>query len=386
MNEKTKQWLAGQKTALTAVADLQVPKNKRVIWFHAASVGEFEQARPIIERLREEKARVYIVLTFFSPSGYEMRKNYDKADKVAYLPLPTRKNARAFLDAVQPSMAIFVKYEFWPAFLKELAARQIPTYSIAAIFRKNQLFFKPWGKWYLNLLKCFTRIYVQDEMSKQLLETHGINNIKIAGDTRFDRVSAIAAQAKKIPEVEAFVKGCSQVLVAGSTWPQDEALLAQYVEEHPEMKLVLVPHEIDETHLHTIFQQFEGRLVRFTQANRQNIDLTRVLVVDTMGLLSSIYRYATVSYIGGGFGVGIHNTIEAAVYGLPVLFGPNYSKFREAKGLIAAGAAKSVKDYKTLKEALEYSFEHAPEMGAAAKTYVAGELGATDIIYKDLYE
>ena len=357
-----------------------------LIWIHAASVGEFEQARPLIERLRREKPQHKIVVTFFSPSGYEMRKNYAQADGVYYLPFATRTNARRFLDALQPTMAIFVKYEFWPAYLHELKRRNIPTYSISAIFRPGQLFFRPWGKWYLDTLRCFTHIYVQDQASLQLLRESGISRSSIAGDTRFDRMAEVTAHPKQIPIVEQFVGGSKQVIVAGSTWPQDEELLARFIDNSLAIKLILVPHEIDDKHLHTIFELFEGRMVRYTRANDVNIRHARVLVVDTMGLLSSIYPYGQVAYIGGGFGVGIHNTIEAAAYGMPVLFGPNYQHFREAKGLIAAGAAESVKNYDELQNALLRALDNYAETGARAAKYVQSELGATDKIYKEIFQ
>ena len=356
------------------------------IWIHVASVGEFEQARPIIERLRAERPDVQIVLTFFSPSGYNLRKDYDKVDVVTYLPFATRRNARAFLDVVKPDMAIFVKYEFWPAYLRELSKRGIKTYSISAIFRPRQAFFRWWGKPYLNVLKLFTAIYVQDERSAQLLQSHGIEHVEVAGDTRFDRVHAIALQAKDIPQIARFAESSERVIIAGSTWPPDEQLLARYMAETPDVKLVLAPHEIHEAHLHQIFQLFEGRHVRFTQSSVNSLDVTRVLVVDTMGMLSSVYRYGQAAYIGGGFGVGIHNTIEAAVYGMPVLFGPNYKHFREACALIDAGGGKAVNNYDEFKAAMDEALDNHAEIGQKAKDYVESELGATERIYKAIFD
>ena len=356
------------------------------IWIHVASVGEFEQARPIIERLRAERPDVQIVLTFFSPSGYNLRKDYDKADAVTYLPFATRRNARVFLDVVKPDMAIFVKYEFWPAYLRELSKRGIRTYSISAIFRPRQAFFRWWGRPYLNVLKLFTAIYVQDERSAQLLQSHGIERVEVAGDTRFDRVHAIALQAKDIPQIARFAESSERVIIAGSTWPPDEQLLARYMAETPDVKLVLAPHEIHEAHLHQIFQLFEGRHVRFTQSSVNSLDVTRVLVVDTMGMLSSVYRYGQVAYIGGGFGVGIHNTIEAAVYGMPVLFGPNYRHFREACALIDAGGGKAVNNYDEFKAAMDEALDNHAEIGQKAKDYVESELGATERIYKAIFD
>ncbi len=306
-------------------------------------------------------------------------------DLVTYLPFATVRKAAAFVSLVRPKMAIFVKYEFWPAYLLELHKQQVPTYSISAIFRPKQLFFLPWGKPYLRLLSYFAHIYVQDKASAELLQTHGITHTSVAGDTRFDRVNEIAGHAKQIPIVEQFVAGASKVIIAGSTWPQDEELLAQYIDTHEDTKLVLVPHEVHEAHLHTIFQIFQGRYVRYTEANGMNIQHTRVLLLDTVGLLSSIYQYGQVAYIGGGFGVGIHNTIEAAVYGVPVLFGPNYQHFREAKGLIATGAGFSVRTYEEFEPAMDHALAEHKTLGEIARNYVESELGATERIYKTLF-
>ncbi len=399
----------GQKAAkevlaksLEALTGTQGQAKSQVIWIHAASVGEFEQARPLIERIakseevlsstpgqaksQQPKANSRIIVTFFSPSGYEMRKDYALADQVMYLPFSTRRNARRFLDAIQPSIAIFAKYDFWPAYLRELSKRNIPTYLISGIFTPKQLFFKPWGGWYRKLLTYFTTLFVQDQDSQDLLAKYGITNVVVAGDTRFDRVHEIAQKPKDIPVVEHFAGANQKVIVAGSTWPEDEAFLARYINEHEDVKLVLVPHEIDEEHLHTIFQLFKGRYVRFTEATPLNVMQVQTLVVDTMGLLSSIYRYGQAAYIGGGFGVGIHNTLEPAVFGMPVLFGPNYERFREAKGLIAAGAASSFETYKDFELKMDTALELHAEYGAKAKEYIQSELGATDKILKLITE
>ena len=384
-HRKAKLLVAGQANTLNLLRQEGAERWRNAIWFHAASVGEFEQARPIIEALKGRK----MILTFFSPSGFEMRKNYDKVDGVFYLPFATHRNAVRFLTALQPKMAIFIKYEFWPAYLKELKRRAIPTYSVSAIFRESQLFFKPWGGAYRSLLHCFTKLFVQDEASKALLNKFQIDEVEVTGDTRFDRVVQVAAQAKEVALLDRFaVRPPSaegkRILMAGSTWPEDEELLARYVEEHKDVKLVLVPHEIDEEHLHRIFQIFRGQMVRYTQATPLNLQYTRVLVVDTMGLLSSLYRYADVAYVGGGFGVGIHNTLEAAVYGIPVLFGPNYQRFREAVGLIAAGASRSVSNYDELRDGLDDAFANQVQMGAKAKAFVEDGCGATQSILRSL--
>ncbi len=396
-HRKAKLLTAGQRQARALLRSEKAFEPGEWIWFHAASVGEFEQARPIIEKLRNtEKHRNYkILVTFFSPSGYELRKNYDLADKVMYLPFATRRNAKRFLDALQPKMAIFVKYEFWPAYLRQLHKRQIPTYLISGIFRPKQLFFRPWGGWYRRLLRYFTYLFVQNNESAELLRGIGLSNVTVAGDTRFDRVKEIAERSKQIPVVEHFIKPSSNgifqlpdtpVIVAGSTWVPDEVLLAKYLDEHEDVKLILVPHEIDESHLHMVFQIFQGRYVRFTEATPLNLNHVRVLVIDTVGLLSSIYRYGQVAYVGGGFGVGIHNTLEPAVFGMPVLFGPNYQHFREAKGLAACGAGLPVKDYETFAAAMDNALEQHAELGAKAKEYIAAELGATDCIYNQLFK
>ena len=411
----------GQKHTL-ANLKIQTAAMRSPLWIHVSSVGEFEQARPLIEKLQaaqELKAkgeRIPIILTFFSPSGYELRKNYNKADGVYYLPFATRRNARWFLNTLQPRMALFVKYEFWPAYLRELKKRGIPTYSISAIFRPEQLFFRWWGKSYLRLLNCFTHIYAQDEASRILLANHGIRHCSVVGDTRFDRVADVRRQlsddrnkmAVRLAPIAHFVKGCERVIVAGSTWPKDEELLTAYItnlelqaaETNDSTKLILVPHETDEAHLHFIFNLLQGRFLKYSsldiekfandrpyRESMQNIlQKTQILVIDTIGLLSSIYQFGHTAYVGGGFGVGIHNTIEAAVYGVPVVFGPNYQRFREAKGLIEAGAARSISNYQELESALNTALEQHELIGAKAAAYVAEETGATEKIYKELFD
>lgn len=380
-HKKARKLVEGQSRAL-----VELKKERPFdVWFHAASVGEFEQARPIIERLKREHPNKRVLLTFFSPSGYEMRKDYQGVDKVTYLPFATRRRVRAFLDAVQPKVAVFVKYEFWPAYLRELKRREMLTYLISAIFRPKQLFFWPWGRPYRNLLKGFTRLYVQDEPSAELLKKYGVEQVTVAGDTRFDRVSTIASREVDLPLVAQFCQG-AKTIVAGSTWPEDETLLARYVEERDDVKLVLVPHEINQEHLHRIFLTFKGQYVRYSEATERNIMTCRVLMIDTLGMLSQLYRYADVGYVGGGFGAGIHNTIEAAVYGIPVLFGPNHYKFREAKNLLKAGAAETVDNYGSFSAAMDHALEQHKEMGKLAAEYVESELGATNRIYEELFK
>lgn len=385
-HRKAKLLVSGQAEAIAALQEWRATVSDiPVAWIHVASVGEFEQARPIIERLSMELPFRKILLTFFSPSGYELRKNYNQVDKVLYLPFATRRNAKKWLEILSPEMAVFVKYEFWPAYLNALQSKQVPTYLISAIFRPKQLFFRPWGKAYLKLLHTFHHIYVQDRASSELLQKYGITSVTVAGDTRFDRVTEVRKQAKELTVLEGFVRDSQRVIVAGSTWPQDEQMFARYMEEHEDVRLVLVPHEIHPAHLHQLFQYFEGRYVRYTEASPMSLDKCRVLVVDSIGLLSSIYRYGHVAYIGGGFGVGIHNTLEAAVYGMPVVFGPNWQKFREAHGLLEAGAAISVKNYREFSNALDTAFEQQTLMGQRAHDYVQSECGATEQIYNALF-
>ena len=418
-NQKAKLLVKGQRETLRRLRGLSqsadnqavpAPNLKGCIWFHAASVGEFEQARPIIERLRLEQPQRKILVTFFSPSGYEMRKDYGQADMVCYLPLATRLNAKRFIQLVQPSMAVFVKYEFWPAYLKELRKRQIPTYIIAAIFRPKQAFFRWYGAPYRRLLRCFTTLFVQDERSRELLGKYGIENVVVAGDTRFDRVAQILKDKREIPQLMRFTEGeltqltyssgardtgslleqafsvaKPKVIVAGSTWPEDERLLARYIQERPDVKLVLTPHEIDDNHLHFIFNLFQGRFVRFTEATLNNVSTNNVLLINRMGMLSLLYRFGQVAYVGGGFGVGIHNTIEAAVYGMPVIFGPNYHKFREAEELIETGGGFSVHDYESFAAAMDEAFARHEEYGRKAGQYVQLQLGATEKIYTLLF-
>lgn len=405
MSDKFRAYWKGQRTTLDKKHIALLEQNSGAIWIHAASVGEFEQARPLIERLKAKGEKRKIVVTFFSPSGYEARKNYELADGVYYLPLPTRRNAKRLIKILQPSMAIFVKYEFWPAYIRELKKRDIPVYSICAIFRPKQYFFRWWGHSQLKVLRSFTHLFVQNEASRELLVKHGVTNVSVAGDTRFDRMAAVRANGErtngeKLTPVAHFTDGCEQVIVAGSTWPKDEALLARYMENarmmNERVKLILVPHELNEEHLHYIFNLFQGRYVTYSALSQQHaafspvsrlniLQHADVLVVDTMGLLSSIYTFGHVAYIGGGFGEGIHNTIEAAAYGMPVLFGPNYDIFREAHDLINAQAARSIHNYHELDEALHTALNQHTEIGARAAAYVESELGTTEKIYAKIF-
>jgi len=346
-NRKAQLMVHGQRKTFDIIK-AKKEAGKSYVWFHAASLGEFEQGRPVIEAMKRENPHIQILLTFFSPSAFEIRKNYNIADIVVYLPFDTRKNAEKLLKSIQITKAIFIKYEFWPNYLSSLRNRKIPAYSISAIFRNQQLLFKPYGKWYLGQLNNFRKIFVQDEYSKKLLQTHNIQHVTVAGDTRFDRVLEVVSQASQFPLIEKFVARSEFTLVAGSTWPADESLLIRWLKEHPESKLILVPHEIHESHIRAILTESGEHAICYTKADEQTVSSYRCLILDTMGMLSSVYRYGKMAYIGGGFGAGIHNSLEAAVWGIPIIFGPNFKKFREAKELVQIGGAFSINNFKDL--------------------------------------
>lgn len=327
----------------------KIDPNAMYIWFHAASLGEFEQGRPIMEAIRREHPGYKILLTFFSPSGYEVRKNYDGADVVVYLPIDTKRNARRFLRLTNPVMAFFIKYEFWSNYLHMLKERHVPTFSVSSIFRPNQIFFRAYGKGYGKVLDCFTHFFVQNEESRDLLKSIGIDCVSVTGDTRFDRVLQIRDAGKSLPIVENFVGGTAEdrphVFIAGSSWPPDEDIFIRYFNEHRDWKLIIAPHVIGDDHMKQILGKLERKTVRYTEATTENVVGAECLIIDCFGLLSSIYRYADVTYVGGGFGVGIHNVLEAAVWRKPVIFGPNNKNFQEAQGLLKAGGGFEVTSY-----------------------------------------
>jgi len=348
-NRKAGLWLNGRKGQY-------VTENASCIWFHFASLGEFEQGRPVLEQMRNLHPDEKIVVTFFSPSGYEIRKNTPLADYVYYLPLDTAGNAREFIEAINPTMAIFTKYEYWYHFFKELHRCEIPLYIISGIFRPGQVFFKWYGGLYRKMLRFVTHFFVQDEQSKQLLQSVNISNVTISGDTRFDRVWANAQQPKPLPVIEAFKNGY-QLFIAGSTWPQDEQLIAQLINDHPNRKFIIAPHEISDEKINKLISILSANsTIKYSQFEKTyNVERTtyNVLVIDNIGMLSSLYQYGNVAYIGGGFGAGIHNTLEAAAFGLPVIFGPNYSKFKEAKDLLALDAGFTITNEWELKQITE---------------------------------
>ena len=414
-NEKVRKMWRGERDAFRVLRN-QVDPKAQYIWFHAASLGEFEQGRPLMERLRREHPEYKILLTFFSPSGYEVRKNYEGADIICYLPLDTITNARRFLRAVHPVMAFFIKYEFWYNYLHILKHRKVPVYSVSSIFRPDQVFFKWYGRQYRRVLNCFTHFFVQNEASRELLAKIGITDVTIVGDTRFDRVLQIKEAAKKLKEVECFcrynisddpnpddeevITACAGytppqgVFVAGSSWPPDEDIFIRYFLErklfgYGKWKLIIAPHVIDESHLTQIEQKLEGcKVVRYTKYDCSGFESADVLIIDCFGLLSSIYRYATITYVGGGFGVGIHNVLEAGVWGVPVIFGPNNQRFQEAQGLKACGGGFDIQNYADF-EQLMMQFEQNPQLlqqaGNSAGDYVKSLAGATDTVFNKVF-
>lgn len=359
------------------------------IWFHAASLGEFEQGRPLMEKIRAERPEYRILLTFFSPSGYEVQKNYPGADIVCYLPFDFPGNARRFVKMARPAIAVFIKYEFWSNYINELNKKRIPIYLASAIFRKNQIFFRPYARRYARVLNRFNHFFVQNRESEELLATRGLTNVTITGDTRFDRVNEIYLQRKEIPLVERFVRDSGTLtLVAGSSWQNDEELLLPYFDNHPEIRLVLVPHEFDETRIREIRSKLKRPSVAYSQADEASIDQAECLIVDCFGLLSSIYRYGDIAYVGGGFGSGIHNILEAAVYGIPVLFGPNHKKFKEASDLIACRGGYSIDNNRNFEEKLNDLIAYPAlreESGKSASDYVSANLGATEKIFREIF-
>lgn len=374
------------------ILEQNIDPSSRYVWFHAASLGEFEQGRPVIEKIKEQYPQYKILLTFFSPSGYEVRKNYPFADIVCYLPFDTRKNVLRFLAIAKPSVSIFIKYEFWYNYLTELHRQQIPTYIISAIFRPSQLFFKWYGGRARKALRYYARICVQNESSRKMLEKVGVSNVVVCGDTRFDRVFDISNQAADLPLIEEFVEKRlpgekRMTLVAGSTWPNDEDVLIPYFNKSKGLKLIIAPHEIHESHLAAIESKLQRPTIRYSQLDDANMQDYDCLIIDCFGLLSSIYRYGEIAYVGGGFGVGIHNVLEAAVYNIPVLFGPNYQKFREANHLIEFGGGYSVNGYESF-EILVDRFLDQPKVlsdaGKKAGDYVLGNTKAVEKVMCEL--
>ncbi len=369
-----------------------IKEGEEYLWFHAASLGEFEQGRPLIEKIRKQNPQYRILLTFFSPSGYEVRKDYKEADVCCYLPFDTMLNAKKFIRIARPKMAFFIKYEFWQNYITELHRHNIPTYSVASIFRPNQIFFRRYGHKYRNVLKCFTHLFVQNQQSVNLLKRLDIDCATVVGDTRMDRVLQIRQTAKSLPLCEAFcqeVSANSHIIVAGSSWQPDEDILIDYFNNHSEQRLILAPHVVSEQHLAEIESKLRRPSVRYSKATAETAAQAHCLIIDCYGLLSSIYRYATVAYVGGGFGAGIHNVPEAAVYGVPVIIGPNNQRFREARELIKEGGCFEIRNSQDYISIITHLTTDTPFLQHASQIshdYICANAGAVDKIYNSIFQ
>ena len=385
-NNKARLWTIGRKNWEASLKQ-RAGGNGKYIWIHCASLGEFEQGRPVIEMIKKEWPEYKIVLTFFSPSGYEIRKNYSMADYVCYLPSDTKRNAEKFISVLKPSLAIFVKYEFWNNYISVLYGNKIPLYLISGIFRPDQPFFRWWGGFFRKMLFRFTHIFVQDRKSEELLRGIGIKNVSVAGDTRFDRVMQIAGTAKDIPQIGLF-RGSANLGLAGSSWWQDEEIIARYINTNPgKMKWIFAPHEIDKPNIDRLEKLFKVKVVRYSELTKESADAD-VMIIDNIGMLSSAYRYAYIAAIGGGFGKGIHNVLEAACWGIPVVFGPNYKKFREANDLIGLNGARSFRTYEDFSGIIDKWLtdqRYYLEASASAADYVKLNAGATSRIIGSIF-
>jgi len=382
-NTKAKKWCDGRRAIFTKIADVIGQDKSTRIWFHCASLGEFEQGRPIIERIKKQYPNYKIVLTFFSPSGYEVRKNYEGADYIFYLPLDTIGAASKFIELIKPKVVFFVKYEFWFGYLNQLKIKNIPTYLVSGIFREKQHFFKPYGLWFRKQLSAFTHFYLQDKNSENLLHKIGYKNTMVSGDTRFDRVFEISRTVKPNILLDEFCKN-KLVFIAGSTWSEDEKIIMSSVSLFDNYKIIIAPHEVDEKHIFSIEQSLKNKttFIRYSKAIPNNISNAQVLIIDNIGMLSSLYQYASIAYIGGGFGKGIHNVLEPATFALPIIFGPNYKKFAEATELIDLGAAFPIQSTTDFKYILNELFNSSKRNEAAlvSEKYVHSKVGATETI------
>ena len=386
-NEKARKWIEGRKDIFKRLGETIIP-GEPILWFHASSLGEFEQGRPVIEAIRSLWPEYKILITFFSPSGYELRKNYPHADYIFYLPLDTRKNAVRFIDIVRPKKVFFIKYEFWYNFLIQLKEEEIPTYIFSALFRPSQIFFKPWGKWYLKAIASYEHIFVQNQESFDLLHRFGFTNVSLSGDTRLDRVGQIADAAPRLEKLEFFCNG-QRAIIAGSTWKEDEDLFIPYVNKCPSgLKFVIAPHEVTPQSIERICNALEKKHVFYSTASQKELSDADVLIVDGYGYLNSIYRYGMLAYVGGGFNSGIHSILEPAVFGLPVIFGPDYHKFQEAFDMLNLGAACCINDGEQLESVIE-DFRLNPEKllsaSNVARSYVNRNRGASKEIVKYLF-
>ncbi|MCX6234887.1 MAG: 3-deoxy-D-manno-octulosonic acid transferase [Bacteroidetes bacterium] len=381
-NFKAAKWIQGRRNQFDHIS--QAIKTERpLVWFHCASLGEFEQGRPVLEAFRREHPDFLVLLTFFSPSGYEVRRNYPDADYIFYLPFDIRKNAEKFICYTKPTLVFFVKYEYWYNYIDILFRHSIPILMLSAIFRPNQVFFKWYGGWFRHQLKKISFFFVQNDLSVGLLSDIGITNVMTSGDTRFDRVYDISQKPGSYPSLETF-KQNHPLLLAGSTWPQDEDILTDFINNsNDEMKYIIAPHEVAEEHIHGLLSKLKGNAVRYSRASQEELNRTKVVIIDSIGMLSHLYQYCTVAYIGGGFGKGIHNILEAATFGKPIIFGPNFSKFQEARDLIKAGGAFSIDNRIQLTEIVMKLFEDKIFYSSCSDTchhYIVDNKGATEKI------
>ncbi len=387
-NHKASLWVKGRKNLFTSIENFKSTCNKPIVWIHCASLGEFEQGRPVLEQLKIKDPSLAILVTFFSPSGYEIRKNYREADFVCYLPLDTPKNAKKFIQLINPKFAIFVKYEYWFNYMFWLKKSEIPLYVVSAIFRLNQHFFQSWGKWFSNQLKNVSHFYVQNQTSSNLLLSLGLDNFTLCGDTRFDRVYEISKSNHSFPRINLFCASDSQTIVVGSSWLPDEELFVALKKQHPSLQLIIAPHEITSAHidqLKNLFQPFNVSI--YSNSTDEEIETSSVLIIDSIGMLSQLYRYGVIAYIGGGFGAGIHNILEAAVYHIPVVFGPKFQKFDEAVALTELKGAFSISSSNELQQIVDdllNNKSHYLQTCTICKQFVSQNLGATDVIVGDL--
>lgn len=384
---KIKLFVEGRKNVFSILQEKIKPTDK-TIWFHSASLGEYEQGLPVIEKIKEKYPSHKIIVTFFSPSGYEVRKNNTVADVTIYLPLDTKSNAKKFLKLAHPELAFFIKYEFWLNYLKELENSKTPTYLISGIFRDNQMFFKPYGGFYRKALKAFTFFFVQNEKSKEKIESIGFHNVIISGDTRFDRVAAILERDNKVDFIEKF-KNNTPTIVIGSSWPKDETLIAEYINQAPAtVKFIFAPHNIKPDQIASLKAQLTKPTVLFSEKEGKNLSDYNVFIIDSVGLLTKIYSYATIAYVGGGFGnPGIHNILEPATFGIPILIGPNYSNFAEAVRLVNLGGCIVINNLDELKfnfDRLLTDNDFFEEKSQICKSYIQDNKGATNIIMKTI--
>jgi 3-deoxy-D-manno-octulosonic-acid transferase len=381
-NPKIKLFVNGRKNVFIILLEKIVPTDK-TIWFHAASLGEYEQGLPVIEKIKEKYPKHKIVISFFSPSGYEVRKNNTVADVTVYLPLDTRYKAQKFIQLVHPEMVFFIKYEYWPNYLNELKKQHIRTYLISGIFRENQPFFKWYGGFYKKALKTFEFFFVQNENSKKLLEKIGFNNVKVSGDTRFDRVVAILERDNSLDYIEKF-KNSTTTFVIGSSWPKDEDLLINYINNSKNVKFIIAPHNIKVEQISNLKKQITKQTVLFSEKEGKNLPTFEVFIIDTIGILTKIYSYADIAYVGGGFGnPGVHNILEPATFGVPILIGPNYSHFAEATELVKKKGCISISSQKELNETFDFLIENQEdrnEKGHICNTFIQTNKGATQII------